>query len=62
MQCHRGSKASTILLEDPVVVKMAEKLKKTPAQILMRYLVQRNIIVLIKSGNRDRIISNFQVR
>ncbi|KAF6033644.1 hypothetical protein EB796_008050 [Bugula neritina] len=57
----RGSKTSDVLLEDPVVVKLAEKLKKTPAQILMRYLIQRNIIVLPKSVNRDRIISNLQL-
>lgn len=48
-------------MEDEVVKSMAEKYSKTPAQVLLRYLMQRNIIVIPKSVNNDRIESNFNV-
>ena len=48
-------------MKDPVVVRIAEEKKKSPAQVLLKYLMQRNIIVLPKSVNESRIISNFQV-
>lgn len=48
-------------LEDAVVKKLAEKYKKTPAQILLRYLIQREIAVIPKSTNEARIKENFDV-
>ena len=48
-------------MKDPVVVRIAEEKKKSPSQVLLKYLMQRNIIVLPKSVNESRIISNFQV-
>ena len=59
---HRGAGSeSPILMKDPVVVRIAEEKKKSPAQVLLKYLMQRNIIVLPKSVNESRIISNFEV-
>nr|CAD7401749.1 unnamed protein product [Timema cristinae] len=46
-------------LNDPVVVKIAQKHKKSPAQILLRHIVQRGIAVIPKSANPVRIKENF---
>ena len=48
-------------IEDPLVATLAEKYKKTTAQILLRHLTQRNIIVVPKSTNPQRIKENFEV-
>lgn len=50
-----------VLLEDPNVVKMAEKHRKTPAQILIRFELQRGIVVIPKSVTASRIASNKEV-
>ncbi|XP_021951661.1 1,5-anhydro-D-fructose reductase [Folsomia candida] len=47
------------LLTDPVVTRIAGKHGKTPAQVLLRFLGQLDIITLAKSVNADRIKSNF---
>lgn len=46
---------------DPLVKQLAEKYNKTPGQILLRHLVQQNIIVIPKSGNPERIKSNIDI-
>nr|CAD7203952.1 unnamed protein product [Timema douglasi] len=48
-------------LQDPVVLKIAKNHNKTPAQILLRQIVQRGIVVIPKSSNPGRIRENFQV-
>ena len=40
---------------------IAERLGRTPAQVLMRWCLQRGTIVLPKSTHRDRIEANAQV-
>ncbi|XP_049998468.1 prostaglandin-E(2) 9-reductase-like [Alexandromys fortis] len=49
------------LLEDPILGAMAEKHKKTPALISLRYLLQRGIVVIAKSFNEKRIKENMKV-
>ncbi|XP_044133827.1 aldo-keto reductase family 1 member C1-like isoform X2 [Bufo gargarizans] len=49
------------VLEDPVLNKVAEKLNRTPAQVAMRYLLQKGVVVLAKSFSPERIKQNFQV-
>ncbi|ROW03555.1 hypothetical protein VSDG_01255 [Cytospora chrysosperma] len=46
-------------IEDPAVIELAEKLGKTPAQVVLSWVVQRGIVVLTKSVTPSRIKSNF---
>ncbi|ESO98958.1 hypothetical protein LOTGIDRAFT_114071, partial [Lottia gigantea] len=50
-----------ILLQDPVIKKLAEKYKKSPGQILLRQMVQRGILVIPKSVNPKRIKENSEI-
>ncbi|KAK0718493.1 putative aldo-keto reductase [Lasiosphaeria miniovina] len=48
-------------LNDPVVGEMARSLSKSPAQVLIRYGLQRGWVVLPKSENPERIRQNADV-
>jgi diketogulonate reductase-like aldo/keto reductase len=48
-------------LKNPVVIKMAEAYDKTPAQILIRYCLEKGTCPLPKSTHESRIIENSQV-
>jgi diketogulonate reductase-like aldo/keto reductase len=48
-------------LNDPAVNQIAKRHKKTPAQVLLRHCIQRDIVVIPKSINPGRIKENFQV-
>jgi diketogulonate reductase-like aldo/keto reductase len=48
-------------LADSAVGGIAERLGRTPAQVLIRWALQRNVVVLPKSTHRDRIAQNAQV-
>ncbi|KAM4748704.1 aldo-keto reductase family 1 member C1-like [Rhinophrynus dorsalis] len=52
---------SPVLLEDPVLNTIAQKLSRTPAQVALRYLLQQGIVVLAKSFTPARIKQNFQI-
>ncbi|KAM4039943.1 aldo-keto reductase family 1 member C23-like protein [Anomaloglossus baeobatrachus] len=49
------------VLEDPVLNTMSKNMSRTPAQVAMRYLLQKGIVVLAKSYNPERIKQNFQI-
>ncbi|KLU82015.1 NAD(P)H-dependent D-xylose reductase [Magnaporthiopsis poae ATCC 64411] len=46
------------LFTHPTVVKIAEKHKRTPAQVLLRWATQRNIVVIPKSNSVERLSQN----
>ncbi|EXG82439.1 aldo/keto reductase [Cryptosporangium arvum] len=48
-------------LDDPRVAEIAGRLGRTPAQVLIRWALQRELIVLPKSTHRERIEQNAQV-
>ncbi|KAF9974521.1 hypothetical protein BGZ65_008692, partial [Modicella reniformis] len=48
-------------LDDPLLRVIAAKYSKTPAQVLIRWSLQRGHIVIPKSANKDRIESNADV-
>ena len=48
-------------LGDARVGEIAERLGRTPAQVLVRWSLQRDIVVLPKSTHRERIVENAQV-
>lgn len=48
-------------LKMPYIIKLATKYHKTPAQICIRYLVDRGIVAIPKSVHESRIIENFNV-
>lgn len=49
------------LLSDPDIKKIAHKYGKTVAQLIIRWHIQRDTIVIPKSVHKDRIISNGDV-
>ena len=49
------------VLNDKVVSRIAKSLDKTPAQVVLRWHVQRGDIVFPKSVNAERMKSNYQI-
>lgn len=49
------------VLNIPEVVAIAKKYNKTPAQILLRHIVQKGIVAIPKSVNPDRVRQNIDV-
>ena len=48
-------------MDEERLVAISEEIGKTPAQILIRWAVQRGVVVLPKSVNEGRIVENFSV-
>lgn len=49
------------LLADPVVKEIAESHKKTPAQVILRWDIQQEILLVVKSVHEQRMQSNADV-
>ncbi|GFG35827.1 hypothetical protein Cfor_07247 [Coptotermes formosanus] len=48
-------------LQDPKIKELADKYGKTPAQIILRYLVQHGVVPIPKSSNKKRLQDNFDI-
>lgn len=56
-----GTDKGSGLLTNDILLKLSEKYNKSVAQIILRWNVQRNVIVLPKSKTESRIIENINV-
>ncbi|CAK9175679.1 unnamed protein product [Ilex paraguariensis] len=52
---------SVSCLDDPVLKGLADKYKKTVAQIVLRWGIQRSTVVIPKSSKLERLAENFKV-
>jgi 2,5-diketo-D-gluconate reductase A len=49
------------VLDDPVIAEIAERVGRTPAQVVLRWHIQRGNIVFPKSVTPERIRENFEI-
>lgn len=49
------------ILSNPTLKKIAEKYSKTPSQIALKFNVQRDIVVIPKTVNKDRMKENLDI-
>jgi diketogulonate reductase-like aldo/keto reductase len=49
------------MLDNPTLVEISQKYSKSPAQILIRWTLQKEVIVIPKSSRKDRIAENAEV-
>ncbi len=49
------------IFQNEILVSIAEKHNKTVAQVILRWLTQRGIVVILKSVHKERIIENFNI-
>jgi diketogulonate reductase-like aldo/keto reductase len=48
-------------VDHPVIVEIAQRLERTPAQVMLRWGIQHNAVVIPKSSHEERIRSNAQI-
>jgi 2,5-diketo-D-gluconate reductase A len=51
--------AQGAVLDDPVIGEIAQRVQRTPAQVVLRWHIQRGLIVFPKSVTPDRVRENF---
>lgn len=49
------------IVVEPIVQKLAEKYHKTPAQIVLRWDLQHEVVTIPKSSHSNRIAENAQI-
>jgi 2,5-diketo-D-gluconate reductase A len=53
--------AQGAVLGDPAIVEIARQVGKTPAQVVLRWHIQRGDIIFPKSNTTDRVRENFEI-
>ena len=53
--------AQGAVLDDPVITEIAGRVERTPAQVVLRWHIQRDSIVFPKSSTPSRIEENFEL-
>jgi len=48
-------------LEDPTVMRVAQEHGRTPAQVMLRWAIERDVAVIPKSTHRERIVENAEI-
>lgn len=56
-----GQGSQNEMFQEPTVLALAEKYSKTPAQVLLRFLTQKGIIVIPRSTQPEHIKENFNL-
>ena len=56
-----GRSGAGSLLASPVLVDIAARLGRTPAQVVVRWHVQQGLVVIPKSSSRERLAQNLDV-
>ena len=49
------------MFSHPTIATLAKKHNKSVAQVILRWLVQRNVIVIPKTTKKERMVENFNV-
>ena len=49
------------IFQNPVLSEIGKKYNKSAAQVILRWLIQRKIVVIPKSVHKDRMMQNFSV-
>ena len=49
------------MFNNPTISEIGKKHNKSAAQVILRWLIQRNVVVIPKSVRKERIIENFNV-
>jgi 2,5-diketo-D-gluconate reductase A len=47
--------------DDPTLTEIASRIDRTPAQVMLRWCVQRGAVVIPKSTHRERIVENARI-
>jgi len=48
-------------LDHPTISNIAERVDRTPAQVMLRWAIQHGAVVIPKSSRQERILSNAQL-
>lgn len=49
------------VLDDPLIIELSKKYNKTPAQITLNYLINKDIIVIPRTSNPERLKENIDI-